>query len=576
MQTIAARLEAQYPDTNTGFSVFLIPLQELLFGKVRGTTVILFTAAVLVLMIACANVANLLMSRAGVRSGEMAIRSALGAGRLRLVRQMLIESLLLSLIAGALGFIGAAWGMNLLSHSVALLSQSGGIGGIGGTVRITMNPCIMIFAIVLPVFTTLCFGLLPAWQISHVNPLNALRAGGRSTSQDRQRRRLSDMLISAEIATAFVLLVVACLLLRSLKQLHRTSPGFNTINLMTLQLTLPQSTAYKDDQQRAAFCRAALDIMRNIPGVLGAASTSIHPMSGWNLMDSFSILNQESQTPGDITAAEYRTVSTDYFSTIGLPLLKGRLFQETDDGSGKVVIIDQEFVRRYFHDKDPIGQKIKLRLYACEIIGVVENHQTSPRIGEKTCPHLYEPISQACMNTVTFMVRTKTDPLTMADSLRRAVWTVNPDQPITHMQPMQGIARDLLSMQRLSGLILGLFAGSALMITLIGIYGVIASAVSQRTREIGIRIAFGARQVDVIRFIMRNGLILTGIGLVTGLIGALALCRLMGALLYNTSPVDPLSYIVVIVLISVTSLLACFIPARRAIRINPIEALRCE
>jgi len=572
MQTIAARLEAQYPDTNTGFDTLLIPLQELLFGKVSCTIVILFAAAALVLLVACANVTNLLLSRAGLRSQEMALRAALGAGRTRLLRLMLIESLFMSLLAGTLGFIGAVWGMDMLRHGVTILSQS---SGIAGATRIKMNPWILLFAIVLSVFTALCFGLIPAWRTSQINPLRALRVSGRGTSQDRQRYRISNLLISAEIAVAFVLLVGACLLIRSLEQLHRTSPGFNTVNLMTLQMTIPQSTAYKNDQQRAAFCQTVLDRMRNIPDVLGAASTSIPPVSGSNFSCGFTILDQGSQVPGDKPIAEHRTVSIDYFSTIGLPLLEGRLFRETDNGSDKVVIVDQEFVRRYFHDKDPIGQRIRV-WEVCEIIGVVGNHQSSSNIDEPTCPHMYFPIGQSCMPFVTFMARTRMDPLTLAEPLRQAVWAVDRNLPIARTESMQDIVQETHSMQRLSSLILGLFAGSAVMITVIGIYGVIASVVSQRTREIGIRMAFGAKRIDVIKSIMNTGLFLIGSGLVIGLVGALILCRLMGTLLYNISPMDPLSYCVVIVFISVISLLACYIPARRAAKIDPMEALRYE
>jgi putative ABC transport system permease protein len=577
MKTIAARLEAQYPDTNTNWTAIIIPLQELIFGKVQDSVVILFAAVILVLLIACANVAHLLMSRAGKRSQEMAIRSALGAGRMRLLRLMLIESLLLSLVAGILGFVAAVWSMDLLSHGLALLTKSGGIGGIGGAVRITMNPWIVIFAIVISIFTTVCFGFFPAWQSSQANPVQALCSSGRGASQSLQRRRLSNLLVSAEIAVAFVLLVGACLLARSLEGLYRKSPGFNPINLMTVQMTLPKSTEYQNDQQRADFCQAVLDRMREIPGVLGVASTSIHPLSSLNYVDVYSIVNQESQTPGDKPIAEYRTVSTNYFSTIGLPLLKGRLFQETDDGSVKVTIVDQEFVRRYFLGKDPIGQKIQKRgSHICEIVGVVGNHQTSPKIDEQTFPHAYEPIIQACMNTVTFMVRTQVDPLILADPLRLAVWTENPNLPISKIQTMQGIVRDTLSIHRLSGLVLGLFAGSALLITLIGIYGVINSMVSQRTREIGIRMAFGARQVDALKSIMRTGLILTGLGVVVGLAGALTLCRLLTSLLYDISPADPISYAVVFIVVTIVSLLACWVPAHRAAKIDPMEALRYE
>jgi putative ABC transport system permease protein len=577
MKTIAARLETQYPDTNTNWTAIIIPLQELIFGKVQNSVVILFAAAVLILMVACANVAHLLMSRAGVRSQEMAVRSALGAGRARLLRLMLIESMLLSLVAGTLGFIAAVCSMDLLSYGVALLTKSGGLSGIGGAVRITLNPWIVIFAIFVSMFTTVGFGLLPAWQVSQANPVQALCAAGRSASQGRQRRRLSNLLVSAEIAVAFILLVGACLLARSLEHLYLKSPGFNPVNLMVMEVKLPNITEYQNDEQRADFCQSVLDRMREIPGVLGAASTSVHPLSSGNYVDGYSILNQESPTPGDKPIAEYRTVSTDYFSTIGLPLLKGRLFRETDDGSAKVTIVDQEFVQRYFHDKDPIGQKIQKRgSHICEIVGVVGNHQTSPVFDEQTFPHAYEPITQVCMNTVTFMARTQGDPLSLADPLRRAVWAENPNQPISKVQTMQGIMRETMSIHRLSGLILGLFAGSSLLITLFGVYGVITSTVSQRTREIGIRMAFGARQFDVVKSIMRTGLVLTGLGLIAGLAGALVLCRLMDALLYNTSPVDPLSYSVVIVFISVVSLLACYLPARRAAKIDPMKALRYE
>jgi putative ABC transport system permease protein len=572
MKIIAARLEAQYPQSNAGFTTLIIPLQELLFGKVRGTIVILFAAAVLLLLIACTNVANLLLSRMDRRSQEMAVRSALGAGRWQLCRVILVESFVVSLIAGMVGFIGAAWGMGILRQAVSLLASSGGMAGVA---RIEMNPWILLFALGLSVVVTLCFGLLPAWKTSQANPLHSLRAKGRGSSQGRQGRRVSNLLASAEIALAFILLVGASLLLKSLTQLHRSSPGFNPVNMMTMRMNLPQTAAYKDDQHRAAFCRAVLERLRTVPGVTDVASTNIHPVSDYNFMCGFRLLDRENPLSSETTAAEFRTVSTNYFSTLGLPLVKGRLFQETDDGRNKVMIVDQEFARRYFPDKNPIGQRIELG-GPCEIIGVVGNHQTSTQVKEQTCPHMYKPISQACLPSVTFIARIHADPLTLAEPLRRAIWAVDSQQPINAIQPMQGIVRDTHAIHRLSSLVLGLFASSALLITVIGIYGVIASAVTQRTREIGIRMAFGARHIDVLKAIMQTGLLLTGLGLVAGLAGALALCRLMSTLLYNISPFDLLSYSFVIVFITTISLLACYFPARRAAKIDPMGALRYE
>jgi len=572
MKTIAARLEAQYPDSNRGFTSLIIPLQELLFGKVRTTILILFAAAGLLLLIACTNVANLLLSRVDRRSQEMAVRSALGAGRWQLCRVILVESLLVSIISGVLGLLGAAWSVGLLRQGVDLLSQSGGMAGV---VRIELNPWVLVFALTLSVGITLCFGLLPAWKTSLTDPLHSFRATRRGSSQSRQGRRVSNLLASAEIALAFVLLAGACLLLRSLSQLHQASPGFNQANLMMMQMTLPRTEAYKDDQQRAVFCQAVLERLQTIPGVLAAASTNIHPVSDYNFMCGFRVLDRGPQAPGEVTAAEFRTVSTDYFSTLGLPLVEGRPFQGKDDGSHRVIIVDQEFARRYFPGKNPIGQRIELG-GPCEIIGVVGNHQTTTRIDETTCPHMYQPICQSCMPSVTFVVRTHSDPLTLAKPMRRAIWAIDPQQPIGDMQSMQGIIHGTHAIRRLSSLVLGLFAGSALIITVIGIYGVVASTVSQRTQEIGIRMAFGARQIDVLESIMRTGLILAGLGVAVGLVGALAMCRLLTSLLYGVNPADPVSYGLVSLIVTAVSLLACYLPARRAAKTDPMEALRYE
>jgi putative ABC transport system permease protein len=572
MKTIAARLEAQYPDSNTSFTTLIIPLQEFLFGKVQGSVVTMMAAAVLLLLVASTNIANLLLSRMDRRSQEMAIRSALGAGRWQLSRLVLIESLLVSLVAGLVGFAGAAGSMGLLRQGMSLIASSGGMAGIP---RITVNPGILLFTLGLSVLVTLCFGLLPAWKTSQASPLQSLHTKARGSSQGRAGRHLANLLVTTEIALAVVLLVGAGLLVKSLIQLRRNSPGFNPINLMTLQITLPKSEAYKTDRQRADFCQAVLTQFQTIPGVSHVAATNIIPVSDYNHSQGFRLLDGATPSSDGRTAAEFRTVSTDYFTTLGLPLTKGRLFQETDDGKHRVVIVDEEFVRRYFPNRNPIGQRIALGA-PCEIIGVVGNHQTSTHITEQPYPHMYQPLRQACMARIVFIARTQSDPLIQAEPLRRAVWAVDAQQPINHMQPMQGIIHDTQAIQRLSGLVINLFAGSALILIMVGLYGVTASTISQRTREIGIRMAFGACPRDVLKSIMRTGLILTGMGIFTGLVGAGVICRLLTSLLYGVSPTDPVSYGLVIFIVTAVSIVACWIPARRAARIDPMEALRYE
>jgi putative ABC transport system permease protein len=444
-----------------------------------------------------------------------------------------------------------------------------------GIPRITVNPGILLFTLGLSVLVTLCFGLLPAWKTSQASPLQSLHTKARGSSQGRAGRHLANLLVTTEIALAVVLLVGAGLLAKSLIQLRRSSPGFNPVNLMTLQITFPNSEAYKTDRQRADFCQAVLTQFRTIPGVSHVAATNIIPVSDYNHSQGFRFLDDTAPLSDGRTSAEFRTVSTDYFTTLGLPLTKGRLFQETDDGKHRVVIVDEEFVRRYFPNRDPIGQRIALGA-PCEIVGVVGNHQTSTHINEQPYPHMYQPLRQTCMARIVFIARTQSDPFTLAESLRRAVWAVDAQQPINAMKPMQGIVRDTQALHRLSSLVIDLFAGSALILIMVGLYGVTASTISQRTREIGIRMAFGARPLDVLKSILRTGLILTSLGLFVGTVGSLVLSQSLTSLLYNVSPVDPISYGFVIAVVTTVSLLACWIPARRAAKIDPMEALRYE
>lgn len=572
MRTIATRLAERYPDTNRDWSVRLIPLREFLFGDLQRPVVVLYVAAALLILIACANLANLLMARGMARSPEMALRSALGAGRLRLCRQMLTESLLLSLLGGALGLLLSWWGVDLMRGMISVFQKS---SGIVGTAHITLSPWALAFTMALSFGTTLLFGLLPSWQASQTRPADALRAGGRSAGEDRSRHRLSRLLVVGEISLSFVLLAGFYLLFRSLDHLSHTSLGYSSSRLLTLELSLPSTPEYQESRSRAAFCHDVLDRMQAIPGVLSAASVNQHPLSGGgNNPVPFEIAGRGMTALGDRPIAEARTISMNYFQTMSIPLLEGRAFTRMDKS---VVIVDQEFARRYFPDENPLGREISPPGgIALKIVGVVGTIQP-PKLADKfLSAHVYIPIDNYCLPEITFMVRTTGDPLALAAAMRRAVWAVNRNQPISNIQPMQNLVQDRLSMPRLITIISGLFAAAALVLTLLGIYGVMAYAVHRQTREIGVRVAFGAERSDILRMVLRKGMAMVGIGSVVGLVAALILCRVMSSLLYETSPADPVAYGVVMVLVAVTGLLACYVPARRATKLDPMAALRCE
>jgi putative ABC transport system permease protein len=573
MRTIASRLTDHYPGTNKNWTVKLIPLRELLFAEVRWSIVVLYAAAALVAVIACANMANLLVVRGLARSSEMAVRSALGAGRLRLFRQMLTESLLLSLLGGSLGLLGSWWGVDLMRGLVSGLQKAGGVTALA---HITLSPWILLFTVALSFGTTLLFGLLPAWQISRARPADAMRSGSRCVGDGIGRRRLPNLLVIVEISLAFVLLTGFCLLFRSQRRLSHASLGYNPSQLLSLELTLPSTSDYEKSESRTAFSRAVLDRMQALPGVLGAASVNIHPLMFYNLTSGFTIMGRGPLAPGEQTSAEYRAVSVDYFPTLGIPLRQGRLFTRADSGSRNVVIVDEEFVRRYFPGENPIGRQMVQSGRTCEIVGIVGSVQP-PRVSDKMLrAHLYEPVDQYCPQQMTFVVRATGDAAVLATALRQAVWAVNRNQPILRIEPMRDIVRDRLSTPRLITTISGLFAVAALVLTLLGLYGVMAYAVHRRTREIGVRMAFGARQADILLTMLAKGMVPVGIGLFLGLAAALILCRAMSSLLYEISPADVVTYAVVIALVTVTGLLASYVPARRAAKVDPMVALRCE
>jgi predicted permease len=575
MQTIMARLAKQYPDTNAEWSAKLIPLQELLFGDIRWAMAMLYAAAALLALIACANIANLLIARGGARSAEMAVRSALGASRFRLGRQMLTESLVLSLAGGALGFAGSWWGVDLMRWMVSDLQKS---SGVSGSARIDLDVSVLAFTVASCLAATMLFGLFPSWHASRTRPADALREGSRGASEGRERRRASAVLVVAEVSLAFVLLAGFGLVYRSLDRLMQVPLGYSPSGLTALELTVPTNSDYDrgESQKRAEFVRATLDRVRAIPGVLSAASVNIHPLSQNNVSNAFNIERRAPSRLGEEMTAEHRTVSADYFSTMGIPLSRGRVFTRADNGARNVVIVDEELVRRYFPNEDPIGQKLSFWGRTVEIVGVVGSIQP-PRAADKAIrAHMYEPIDQWCHTAVTFVVRSDLDPAALSTSLRRAVWSVNPAQPVLHVRPMRSLVRDRMSLPRLITTISASFAISALALALLGIYGVMAYRVRRQTRDIGIRMAFGAQRREILGSVVGKGMVTISAGLLVGLVAALASSRAVSSLLYEPDGVDPLVYCGVIVLMALTGGVACYIPARRAAKIDPAEALRCE
>jgi predicted permease len=570
MGTITARLAEQYPDTNKGWSVRFISLRALLFGDLQRPVVVLYAAAALLILIACANLANLLMARGLARSPELAILSALGAGRLRLCRQMLTESLLLSLLGGAVGLLLAWWGLDLMRTMVSVFQKS---GGIAGTAHLTLSPWALAFTMALSFGTTLLFGLFPSWQASRTCPANALR-GGRSAGEDRAHHHLSRLLVVGEISLSFVLLAGFYLLFQSLDHLSHTSLGYRSSQLLTVEITLPAIPEYQESRSRAAFCHEVLDRMQATPEVLSAASVNKHPFTAGNNPVPFEIAERGMTKFGDRPIAEPRTISMDYFQTMGIPLLEGRDFTRTD---ASVAIVDQEFVRQNFPGENPLGRQISPPGgYVLKIVGVVGSLQP-PKFADKHLnAHVYIPIDNYCLPDVAFMVRTTGDPVALAAAMRQAVWAVDRNQPIANIQPMQTLVLDRISMPRLITMIAGLFAAAALVLTLLGIYGIMAYAVHRQTHEIGVRMAFGAQRADILRMVLGKGMALVGVGSFLGLVAALILCRVISSLLYGISPTDPVAYGVVTVLVSITGLLACYVPARRAASVDPMAALRQE
>ncbi len=568
MSLIARRIEQQYPDNQTGRGILLGLLQEVTVRNVRPALLTMLSAVGFVLLIACVNVANLLLARATARRREIGIRLALGAGRWRLARQFLTESLLLAALGGALGILLAKWGVSVLVAMAAqILPRASEVG---------LDARIVGFTMLLSLLTGIVFGLAPALQSSKVDVQTTLKEGG-SAGESRQSNWLRSLLVMVEVAAAFVLLIGAGLMIKSFLNLQRVDAGLRPENVLTLSVTLPGSK-YPTPQSRVPFFQRLLERVSALPVVQAAGVINLLPMQNWGWNSDFQIEGRTPFPPGKAPIVENRTVSPDYFRAMGIPLVAGRFLTDQDnDKSERVTLINQTFAQRYFPNEDPIGKRINAGVGGwMTIVGVVGDVKQSGLANSVRIEH-YAPHAQVQIsNTMSVVVRTLSDPTALAAAIRRETQAIDPAQPVFNIKTMETVIAESVSDRRLNMVLLGVFSGLALLLAVIGIYSVMSYTVTQSTRELGIRMALGAQARDVLKLVVGQGVTLAAVGLVIGLVAAFALTRLMATLLFGVGATDPLTFASVSALLIVVALLACAIPARRATKVDPMVTLRHE
>jgi putative ABC transport system permease protein len=578
MTTIAGRLAEQYPDFNTGWGVSLLPMHDAIVQNIRPALLILFGAVGFVLLIACSNVANLLLARAAAREREIAIRMAMGAGRLRLIRQILTESVLVSLIGGALGVLIAMWGTQAL---ISLNPQ-----GIPRANEIGVDPKVLVFALVASVVSGVIFGLVPAVQTSRQNLNDVLKEAGKSLMGNARGRRIRSGLVVVEVALALVLMTGAGLLIKGFSKLQSVDPGFNHQSILTFQLSLPEAN-YPKHQQQTAFLKDVLDRFSALPGVTSAAAISQAPLAGGGPSYIFWAEGRPLPTPSEAPIASYRVISPDYFHTLNIPLVAGRGFTEADNiDAPQVTIVNENFAKNMWPGENPIGKRMtvgvplaaeKVEWYT--VVGVVGNVKHTALNGESGM-QMYQPVLQADFQsparTMTYLLRTTVNAVSLTETAHSVVASIDSNVPMSNVKTMDRIVYDSVSPFRFNMFLLVLFAGVALVLTIVGVYGVMNYAVTQRTREIGIRMALGADPGQVRSLILRQGMALSAIGLGIGLVACFGVTRLLSSLLYGVSATDPVTFAAVALLLAVVALVACYVPARRATKVDPLVALRYE
>jgi putative ABC transport system permease protein len=569
MDAISQRLQEQFPQTNANVRITFMPLYQRLVGDVRRALLVLLAVVGFVLLIASVNVANLMLSRAAAREREIAIRTALGAGRFRLMRQLLTESLLLASLGGALGLLLAMWGIDLLPQ----LDPS----SLPRLTTININLTVLLYTFFLSVVTGCLFGLAPAWMMTRANLSQSLKDGGRGALGQAKGKRLLGALVVAEVALSLMVLVGAGLLLKSFVRLLQVEPGFVAENLLTANIGLVH---LKDPPRRAAMQREVIDRIAQIPGVEAVGGGTALPPATPQRGTRFAVEG----LPDDDANARFSyfiAISPDYFRALGAHLTAGRAFTERDDAAAaKVVIISQTLARNLFPNESAIGKRLQLinpeqSNEWREVVGVANDVRYNG-LNDSNVPTIYTPFAQTPFIWSYLMIRTTVAPESVRQSVRQATAAVDPALEAWNFQTMPQLLSDSVARPRFYTLLLGAFAALALLLAAIGIYGVIAYSVAQRTHEIGVRMALGARQRDVLRLVIGQGMLLTMIGVAIGLGGAYGLTRLMGSLLFEVSVTDPMTFTAVASLLALVALLACYLPARRATKVDPMVALRYE
>ena len=581
MGLIAERIARQRLERK-GWGVVLVPLEAVRVEYLRPALLILLGGVGFVLLVACVNVANLLLARAVSRGREVAMRIALGAGRFRLIRQFLAESTLLALAGGGAGLFIALWGTDLLMKVVPSRIPVPNAADAVMLPKVHMDARVVLFTLLVSLLTGIVFGLVPAFQGARCNVNESLKEGGRGFLAGPRGQRTRAMLVIAEAALAFVLVIGAGLMIESFWHLLQANPGFNPSHLLTVRIKLPNDandSKYREPQKRALTFQQFLSNVQALPGVRSAALTEIVPLSQDDMdMGRFAVKEAPPSVPGEAPAADFRDVSPSYFATMGIPLLQGRTFTDHDNAEGpRAAIVDVTLARRFFPNQDPVGKHLQFAEVSrpWEIVGVVGAvHDTG--FDQQPRPTIYFPYLQTGDQTMSLVVRTDSQSGAILPSIKGAIRAVDKDQPVFNVRTMDEILSGVVSAQRLAFILLGIFAFLALALAAIGIYGVTSYSVSQRTHEIGIRMALGARESDVLRLVVAHGLALSCVGVGLGVAGALVLTRFLASMLYGIRPTDPLTYLGVSLLLGGVAILASYIPARRAAKVDPMEALRYE